>query len=334
MSCSLSIIIPCHNGERFLAETIESALHQTVSAAEIIVVDDGSTDQTRQIAESHAVRYIYQPNQGAAVARNSGIAASRGEYLVFLDSDDRLLPAALATGLQSLKEHPDAGFGVGSAQKIDELGLPQPGTMPHLLPNRSIYETLLSGTSLHPPARFIFQRQVVEQIGGFDPALRSADDYDFYLRAAAVAPGYYHGQAVVEYRQHGASITHSTRSTQHLREALIILRKQRPALQARPDYALLHRSARQSWIQMHGPYLIYDAAFWLKRRQVGRSVQSLIMGLRYYPQGLLDYGLVQLKLKPLPGLATVEREAVQEVAPAARPARATLNTRAEAQEPE
>lgn len=297
MESNVSVVIPCHNGERFLAETIESVLRQTLPAQEIILVDDGSTDQTSQIAARYAaVRYVYQPNQGAATARNRGIASSQGRYLVFLDSDDRLLPTALAIGVEQLATAPEAGFTVGGAQRIDALGLAQPGAMPQVQPNGSIYETLLSGTSLHPPARFMFQRRVIEQIGGFDPALRSADDYDLYLRAAASFPGCHHRQNVVEYRQHGSSITQTVRSTQHLREALLILQKQRPVIQSCPNYEPIGRSALQSWVRMHGPYLIHDAIFWLKRGQIRRSVEALRLGLRYYPRGLLDYGRLRLGL--------------------------------------
>src|ERR687898_3616338 len=103
----VSVVIPCYNQARFLGEAIESVLAQSYPHFEVIVVDDGSTDNTSEVAASYAgVRYIRQENQGLAGARNAGIRRSRGSYLVFLDADDRLLADALEAGLASLEEHP------------------------------------------------------------------------------------------------------------------------------------------------------------------------------------------------------------------------------------
>src|SRR4028118_302914 len=111
---TVSIIIPCYNGERFLAETIESVLSQSYQKFEIIVVDDGSSDNTKGIATAYpSVHYIYQDNQGASVARNRGASESQGSYLIFLDSDDRLLANALELGVNYLDTHPDCGFVFG-----------------------------------------------------------------------------------------------------------------------------------------------------------------------------------------------------------------------------
>ena len=95
MSDVVSVVITCYNQAHFLREAIESILAQSYSNHEIIVVDDGSTDNTPQIAKSYStLRYVYQQNQGLAAARNTGLRESRGEFVVFLDADDRLLPIA------------------------------------------------------------------------------------------------------------------------------------------------------------------------------------------------------------------------------------------------
>jgi glycosyltransferase involved in cell wall biosynthesis len=99
----VSIVIACYNQAHFLDQAIESALAQKYIKREIVVVDDGSTDNTREIAcRNLAVHYIQQENAGPSAARNMGVKSSRGEYLVFLDADDRLLPDALTVGVQSL----------------------------------------------------------------------------------------------------------------------------------------------------------------------------------------------------------------------------------------
>ena len=122
----VSVVIPCYNGGRFLREAIESVLHQTCRAAEIVVVNDGSTDDTAAVARSFdQVRYIEQRNQGAPAARNTGMRSSTGDFLVFLDADDRLQPHALATGVESLAANPEWAFVSGEVRVIDEDGSPR-----------------------------------------------------------------------------------------------------------------------------------------------------------------------------------------------------------------
>src|ERR687885_795015 len=107
----VSVVIPCYNQAHFLGEAIESVLAQSYPHFEIVVVDDGSTDNTSEVAARYpGVRCIRQNNQGVAAARNTGIRESNGSYLVFLDADDRLLPEALEVGLEQLKVHPECAF--------------------------------------------------------------------------------------------------------------------------------------------------------------------------------------------------------------------------------
>src|SRR5215210_7397761 len=112
----VSVVIPCYNQAHFLDEAIESVLSQSYTNFEVIVVDDGSTDTTSEVASGHAdagVRLFRQENRGLAGARNRGLAESKGEYVVFLDSDDRLLGEALAVGVRELKSHPGCAFVAG-----------------------------------------------------------------------------------------------------------------------------------------------------------------------------------------------------------------------------
>ncbi len=116
----VSIVITTYNDARFLAEAIESALGQTVSACEVIVVDDGSRDDPVPVVSRYPqVRLIRQCNQGLAAARNTGWRAARGAYVVFLDADDRLMPGALASNLRRFDERPECAFVYGSYSHID-----------------------------------------------------------------------------------------------------------------------------------------------------------------------------------------------------------------------
>src|SRR5262245_35605245 len=124
LSKLVSVIIPCYNKSDFLGETIESVLCQTYRHFEIIVVDDGSSDNSMAIAARYAsAHYLYQSTQGPSVARNTGLWASKGSYVVFLDADDRLLPAALEIGVNVLAAHPECAFVSGHVQLITKDGL-------------------------------------------------------------------------------------------------------------------------------------------------------------------------------------------------------------------
>src|SRR5262249_60209669 len=119
----VSIVIVCYNQARYLPEAIQSALAQTFGDIEVLVVDDRSTDDTRDVALSFSpVRYVHQGNQGLAVARNTGIRETTSPYLLFLDADDRLLPEAVQSGLECFQEHPESGFVFGAFRNIYDDG--------------------------------------------------------------------------------------------------------------------------------------------------------------------------------------------------------------------
>ena len=115
----ISVIITCYNHAKYLPEAIESVLAQSYKEIEIIVVDDGSTDHTRQVCERYpVVKYIYQHNQGLSAARNTGIDHSSGDYLVFLDADDWFLPGALQTNYSYLSQNNKLAFVSGSFEVV------------------------------------------------------------------------------------------------------------------------------------------------------------------------------------------------------------------------
>lgn len=125
MNDSISVIIPVYNGERYLAEAIESVLKQTLPPAEVIVVDDGSTDYSAAIAQSFAtVRYLHQPNAGSNAARNRGILHSTGNFLAFLDADDLWMPDKLAVQLAAFSQEPSLDFVYGYVEQFYSSDLP------------------------------------------------------------------------------------------------------------------------------------------------------------------------------------------------------------------
>ncbi|MDR7453912.1 MAG: glycosyltransferase family A protein, partial [Armatimonadota bacterium] len=118
-----SVVITCHNQGAFLAQAIESALAQTYPGVEVIVVDDGSTDETAEVAARYPdVRLVSQPRAGLPAARNAGLGLCTGDVVTFLDADDRLLPHAVETGVRALLAHPEAACVAGHYRLIDAAG--------------------------------------------------------------------------------------------------------------------------------------------------------------------------------------------------------------------
>jgi glycosyltransferase involved in cell wall biosynthesis len=180
----VSIIIPCYNYGRFLGEAIESCLKQTYSNIEIIVVDDGSNDATPQVAGRYKdVTYVHQKNLGVSVARNNGFGESSGDFMVFLDADDKLLPSAIEIGVNSLANHPECAFTFGKCRFVSADGSEIP-TPP--LPNEvnDQYLGLLFSPYIWNPALVLHKRHILDEVGGFNSSLLGAQDYELYLRIA------------------------------------------------------------------------------------------------------------------------------------------------------
>jgi hypothetical protein len=202
----VSVVIPCFEQAHFLGTAIESVLAQDHPDLELIVVDDGSPDNVGAVAGSYpGVRCLRQENGGLAAARNAGLAEARGEFVLFLDADDRLLPEAIARGLDELRGDPEAAMAAGTWVLIGEEGEPLPADPPEQPPEA--YPALLESCFISTPAAVLYRRSLFEQIGGFDPTVSASADYDLYLRTAASHPVRLHPHPVAEYRRHGANMT-------------------------------------------------------------------------------------------------------------------------------
>jgi glycosyltransferase involved in cell wall biosynthesis len=170
----VSVVIPCYNQARFLGEAIQSVLCQGYTDLEIIVVDDGSNDGTEEVASGYAredprVRLIKQENRGLAAARNRGLAEAGGEYVVFLDSDDRLVSGALGVGVRELEAHPGCAFVSGICRKITADGSIVPGWEQFRVRDDPYLE-LLRSCPVYVPA-VMYRRFVFEAVGNFDTSL-------------------------------------------------------------------------------------------------------------------------------------------------------------------
>jgi glycosyltransferase involved in cell wall biosynthesis len=182
----VSVVITCYNAERFLAAAIRSALAQTYAPLEVVVVDDGSTDGSREVAASFGdqITLVAQPHRGGNAARNAGIARSRGEYILFLDADDILGPTCAASRVRILAAEPDVGLVAGWYREIDEAGLllPRIPELRHVSALPAFRQAVRRNWG--PPVGWMFRREAYERCGGFDPLLRSCQDWDFVIRLA------------------------------------------------------------------------------------------------------------------------------------------------------
>jgi glycosyltransferase involved in cell wall biosynthesis len=235
----VSIVIPCWltsaKQAELLDETLSTVAAQICQDYEAIVVDDGSPLDAGPIAERYRRTVtLRQANRGPAAARNYGISVSRGDYLVFLDADDHLLPPALERGLQAFAEHPDAGFVVGPREEMTYEGgsvewqVPLPPSETHL------YNTLLGfNWYIIPPSSAMFRRETVTEVGGFRNPW-GADDLDFYLRVARKYVAHcYQGPAVTRYRRYSASSSRDgARMLHSIRE---VYDRQRPLVAGDPE---------------------------------------------------------------------------------------------------
>jgi len=184
----VSVVIPTYNRRAYLTEAIDSVLAQTYADYEVIVVDDGSTDGTRQLLDERyddRIRYLWQENQGESVARNRGIALATGEYIALLDSDDVWLPDRLMKQVPILDAEPDTVLVFGQAWLMDADGrrLNDPPLCSDVHESDLTLETLCLENALGSgTCTALIRREPLDRVGGFDPAIQLGEDWDLWLR--------------------------------------------------------------------------------------------------------------------------------------------------------
>jgi len=183
----VSIIIPTYNCQKYIRQAIESALAQTYKNIEIIVVDDGSSDNTREeiddLISDKKISYIYQSNKGLPGARNTGIEHSKGEYLVFLDSDDVILPEKVTTQVSFMKKHPDVCLVYSRYKYFKNDNLNDVVSHPSALLRGNLYKHLIRANFFIVHSVLV-KKACVEKVGRFDESFRAFEDWDLWIRMA------------------------------------------------------------------------------------------------------------------------------------------------------
>lgn len=209
----VSVVVPVYNGARYLNETLQSILVQTTVPREVILVDDGSTDDSAALIQRLAasapipLRYALQANQGTAAARNRGIELAANPLIAFLDQDDLWLPEKLAHQCDLLRRQPAAGYSITQVEFFMDGDGPPPAWV-----RAKRFEGLQPG---YLPSCLLVRRSTFQQVGVFDPALRNGSDTDWFARVrdagvgVTIAP-----EVLVRYRVHSGNQSQFVRENQ------------------------------------------------------------------------------------------------------------------------
>lgn len=272
-SPTVSVLLPVYNGERFLAEAIESILTQTYSDFELIVVDDGSEDGTAEIIREYAGRderircFQLTENQGQASALNLGLAEARGEYVAKMDSDDISLPRRLAIQMEFLQSNPEIGVVGAQRMQVDEKLQPL-RDIDFPLRHAHIVMNLFFGAWSIGGGEAVFRRQVLTALGGFDVDF-ILGDWELYCRMVERARFANVPERLYWARRHEDNVT----ASRHLRrseESREIRKRWCERLWSEPPGARLERLDR---------FYAGEKFSWTERRKLRRDLKQLLDAL-------------------------------------------------------
>jgi glycosyltransferase involved in cell wall biosynthesis len=279
----VSVIVPARNAGPTIVDTLESVRRQTVTDLEVIVVDDGSTDDTvASVARvtDPRITLVSFPWAGTSTARNRGMARARGAYLSFLDADDLWTPDKLELQLEALHRREDAGVAYSWTYEIDPAGRPL-GPHPPVRHEGDVYAAMLLGFFVGSGSNALLRRAVIETVGEFDPGLRGVEDWEYFVRAAARWPFVVVPRYQILYRQSARS--QSSRVEMMREQSLLVVER---AFASAP--ADLQELKPRALARVHR-YLARMALTWASGAEdVDRARRSLAEALRLDPRLFLS----------------------------------------------
>ena len=287
----VSVVVPAYGHADYIVASIESALSQQPPPREIIVVDDGSPDDTRErlasLIQDDRIRYIRQANAGMAAARNAGAALATSEYLYFLDDDDFMYPGAMAWLVEELEQHPDAAMVFGSLVRFTESIPPKPPTWSE---SASVDPTrFMLYNHLGSPGQVLIRRSAFNTVGGFDPTIWGTDDWDLWLRLLERYPARTARRPVLAYRVHAMN---ASRNWARMYESSLRVAKQH--LPNFPRRAVVQRFTYGSLRFIHVDKLERMAVTAVREREWQMAASAVITWVRAWLYDL--WAAIMLKL--------------------------------------
>lgn len=301
-SPAISVIIPARDMARFLPATLDSLRAQSQSAFEAIIVDDGSADATRRIAEEAAaadprLRVMAGPCLGVSAARNAGAARARAAALLFLDADDLLAPHALDRLLRDLETAPGAVAVLGGVRRVDVAGRPLPGSDNRDLVPRdpeTRLRALLRKNYVVNGGNLALRRAAFEAVGGFAPALANGEDWALWCELAAIGRiALSPGPPVLAYRQvPGGANARPRRAFERVASIEHVARSKAVQRAVGAELPRLLRTRRMDhfWSGVRNDLL--HGARW-------RAARTALIGVIAYPDSLAQPALIRRFLKTL-----------------------------------
>jgi glycosyltransferase involved in cell wall biosynthesis len=291
---TVSVIIPCYNGEAFLGQTIASVLSQTYADLQLVIVNDGSTDGTEGVVRQfNDPRIVYhaQANAGVANARNKGMALATGKYIAFLDADDLYFPDNLAEKVQFLRNNPEipvvhaqeVKFASLSGRSIEVITGKGGWVLTHLLE--------MSGTVIHSPSSVVMTKELADRLRGFDSQLSTSADWEYWVRIALQAPIGFIPKPLTGYRVHDGqmhlNIDKMEKDMHYAFEKLLGL----GAFQDQAHYKRCYGRLA----------LILSACYWGDAGNYSKSAKYLVRSLLNHPAHLVQKVLHKVSVAtPLP----------------------------------
>ena len=312
MKHKVSVIMPVLNGEQYLCQSLDSLAAQTYTNLEVVLVNDGSTDRTCEIAESYEnrlnIRLLHHAScQGIAASVNDGIGNATGEFIAFLDHDDLLLPHMLQTQVQYLEQHPDAGMVHSDFQTIDAEGTVVEASVARCRdrkrPSGKVFRELFLDSFIVANTVLI-RKECFDRLGGFDEKMIWGD-YHMWLRIARHYEVHYVPDVLAQYRQHSSQ---STRSLTPLgeNEEPIVVRVLRNILELYPD---ARRELGEKTVQQRFSALYFGGAYYaFELRDFACARSYLRRAIQAWPSGARNYAMYAATLLK-PSHATALREA-------------------------
>ncbi|NVN92407.1 MAG: glycosyltransferase [Desulfuromonadales bacterium] len=270
-----SVVIPTYNGSKFLTQTIESVLNQSYKDFEIIVVDDGSTEDIEQLLKPYGeyLRYLRIENSGPAAARNTGIRLSNGEFVALLDHDDIWAPENLRVKVELLHKNPECAMVYSYPTLIDAIGNVIPQESPSAFPSGSVFEDFLISNRIITFSCTLIRKSIFDSVGLLDDRreITCCDDYDMWLRIADVSTIVFSTDQSVCYRIHGDNLinNHDMSLNSHMSVYNKILKESKTA--SKMPIKKLSRIAREHIYEKLRQYaykFYYDRSNYKKTREL------------------------------------------------------------------